>query len=144
MNVTGASNSGGEWKGTEWRIATADGARTCANTQNKNSSPASDSFSVTAPAGVGVYDLYLVARGEDACTGGKSALFTLAGAVTVGGGSVCGNGTIEGGEQCDDGNTANGDGCESDGAPAKVAARHGWFPLSAGMASGARRPAVAP
>src|SRR5262245_33763450 len=88
LSVTTSSASPGnnDWESTGWRIATtAPGAVTCVNHGDYTSSGTYDeTFNVTAPVADGVYNLYLIAYEDDACSANASATFTLSGPVLLG------------------------------------------------------------
>lgn len=86
--VTGSitGGGGGDWDGTDWRIATsAPGAMSCSNTSDENNPGVyNKSFNVTAPTLPGVYNAYFRINGNDACNPAQlGTLLTMPNAVTV-------------------------------------------------------------
>lgn len=77
-NTNGAN---GQWGATLWSV---DGVSTC-HEHADHSAPGPDSitFTITAPASTGQYDVSFVAFSSDNCGGQVSATFTLAGGIRV-------------------------------------------------------------
>ena len=101
-----------DWRSTRYRIE--GGSWVCVNTPDHTfSGTFTESFSITAPGTVGIYDLEVEVFQFNLCLGEGSNIFSLSDAIVVISNSVCGNGDTESPEQCDDGNTNNGDGCDS-------------------------------
>lgn len=85
--TTSGSNTSNDWESTHWGVATTapgTGSMTC------DTSPAyttagtyNQSFTVTAPATAGTYNLYLIAYNANTCSSASSATFSLANAIVV-------------------------------------------------------------
>ena len=114
--TTTGSGSDNNWESTAYLIE--GGSWQCVNTPDHGTSGGpsgtfTESFSITAPATPGVYDVSFRAYSNPTCNNGQSNTLTLTNGITVTSPYVCGDGKKEGTEGCDDGNTANGDGCNS-------------------------------
>lgn len=83
--VTGQIASSYDWKGTEWRISTADsGTLNCENTDDHNSGTFVESFSITATTTPGTYNAYFLVNGKSSCgSDERGSKLTMVGAVTV-------------------------------------------------------------
>lgn len=82
VNVTTTAGGGGaNWQGTSW---TVNGSTTCVDHANHNATGSyTESFTITAPAGTGVYDVSFIAYSNNACVLEPSATFTLTGGIIV-------------------------------------------------------------
>ncbi|MCX6817786.1 MAG: VWA domain-containing protein [Candidatus Aenigmarchaeota archaeon] len=111
VNVTTTSTDH-DWKCTKYKIE--GGSNITVNHGNHyGQGTYIESFSITAPATPGIYDVSFWAFDDNDCTSGQSIEKKLVDGITVTSPAICGNGVKEGSEGCDDGNTANGDGCNS-------------------------------
>lgn len=80
VNVT--LTRGGQWHGTEYRIGS--GAWVCLDTTNHDSvGTHTESFSITAPASIGVYDVDFRATENSTNCGGSYSSYTLTNGITV-------------------------------------------------------------
>ena len=84
VNVT-TKSSDNDWKSTSWRIATSSGPYTACvdHTDHTSSGTYTESFSITAPATLGIYNAYFVAYSNDTCSSGASSTKTLSNSVVV-------------------------------------------------------------
>ena len=93
MNVTtSGSGTANDWNMSAWKLGTtaptnaSDAALTCVNTPDVSGAGTyTASFTITAPAASGTYNLYLYAYNGSSCntSNGPSSLFTRTGAVVV-------------------------------------------------------------
>lgn len=82
VNVTTDAGGGGaSWQGTSWIV---NGVTTCVDTVNHNTAGSyTESFSITAPASNGTYNVDFIAYTNNICTTQASATFTLTGGIIV-------------------------------------------------------------
>lgn len=81
VTTTGSGESA-NWGSTSWQVG--GGVVTCNNHPNHSVAGSyTEVFTVTAPAGVGTYDVHFVAFSDDACLTGASSTFSLTGGILV-------------------------------------------------------------
>lgn len=81
VNVTTTSGGSANWQGTSW---TVNGSATCVNTPNHNGAGSySESFTITAPASEGTYDVSFIVYSNNACTQDASSTYTLTNGVVA-------------------------------------------------------------
>ena len=82
INVTTAAGGGGvNWQCTTW---TVNGTTTEVDHANHNSAGSySETFTITAPASSGVYDVSFIAYSNNACALNPSSTYTLTGGITI-------------------------------------------------------------
>ena len=78
--TTTGSGTADDWNSSRWAFGTTApvaGSMTCVDHGNHTvAGPYTETFSITAPATAGNYNLYLYAYNGDACASGQGALFT--------------------------------------------------------------------
>src|SRR3989344_1889338 len=78
--TTSGTGTNNDWNATSWNISGAN----CVNHANHSSSGTFvESFSITAPASPGTYDVSFIAYQNNGCSTGASTTYTLTGGVVV-------------------------------------------------------------